>query len=126
MTRIIDTAAKRSLSAKLAAGFAISAMFALGISAVPANARGHYHYYNSGYYRTPPVVYGSPYGGILRWLTLLPCPAGGLRPEYRHKLAVCWHRHSVSSAKTRDGNGRQHCRSFSRMILRILHQSSGR
>ncbi len=63
MTRIIDTKSKRSLSAKLAARFAISAMLALGISAVPANASGHYHYYNGGYYRAPPIVYGSPYGG---------------------------------------------------------------
>ena len=38
MTRIIDTKSKRRLSAKLAAGFAISAMLALGTFAVPANA----------------------------------------------------------------------------------------
>jgi hypothetical protein len=61
MTRIIDTAPKRRLSAKLAAGLAISAMLALGTSAVPANARGYHHYYNGGYYRAPPVVYGSRY-----------------------------------------------------------------
>jgi hypothetical protein len=63
MTRIIDTVSKRRLSAKLAAGLAISAMLALGTSAAPANARTYHHYYNGGYYRAPPVVYGSPYGG---------------------------------------------------------------
>jgi hypothetical protein len=29
----------------------------------PAPARAYYHYYNGGYYRAPPVVYGAPYGG---------------------------------------------------------------
>jgi hypothetical protein len=66
MTRIIDTNAKRRLSARLAAGIAISAILALGTFAGSANAREDYHhhgYYNGGYYRAPPVVYGSPYGG---------------------------------------------------------------
>ena len=63
MTRIIDTTSKRSLSAKLAAGFAISALLAVGTLAAPANARAYYHYYNGGYYRAPPIVYGSPYRG---------------------------------------------------------------
>ncbi|HVC56877.1 MAG TPA: hypothetical protein VND95_13030 [Stellaceae bacterium] len=62
MTETIDTASKRRLSAKLAAGLAISAMLALGTSAVPAHARAYHHYYNGGYYRAPPVVYGSRYG----------------------------------------------------------------
>ena len=67
MTCIIDTKSKRRLSAKLAAGLAISAMLALGTFAAPANAqwdgyhRGYRHYWNGGYYRSPPVVYGSPY-----------------------------------------------------------------
>ena len=67
MTRIIDTKSKRRRSAKLAAGFVISAMLALGTAAVPANAewdsnhREHHHHWNGGYYRAPPVVYGSRY-----------------------------------------------------------------
>ncbi len=64
MTRIIDTTPQYRLSAKLAAGFAICALLALGIFAGSANARYYYHhYYNGGYYRAPPVVYGSPYRG---------------------------------------------------------------
>ena len=65
MTLIIDTNAKRRLSARLAAGIAISAILALGTFAGSANAYEyyHHHYYNGGYYRAPPVVYGSPYRG---------------------------------------------------------------
>jgi len=50
MTWIIDTKSKRRRSAKLAAGFVISAMLALGTFAVPANAewdgnhREHHHH----------------------------------------------------------------------------------
>jgi len=58
MTRSINTTSQR---AKLAAGIAISAMLALGTSGAPANARAYHHYYNGGYYRAPPVVYGSRY-----------------------------------------------------------------
>ena len=67
MTWIIDTKSKRRRAAKLAAGFVISAMLALGTLAVPAKAdwdgnhRGYHHTWNGGYYRAPPVVYGSPY-----------------------------------------------------------------
>jgi hypothetical protein len=70
MTHIIDTTSKRRLPAKLMAGVAISAILALGAFAVPANAeeRDHHgdrggHNWNGGYYRAPPVVYGSPYSG---------------------------------------------------------------
>ena len=69
MTQISHTGPKRHLSAKLAGGIAISAMLALGTFATPASAqwngynRGYYHNWNGGYYRAPPVVYGSPYGG---------------------------------------------------------------
>jgi hypothetical protein len=63
MTEIIDTTSKRALSAKLAAGVAIAAMLALGTFAGSADARAYHHYYNGGYYRAPPVVYGSPYRG---------------------------------------------------------------
>jgi hypothetical protein len=67
MTHIIDTNAKHRLSAKLMAGVAISAILALGAFAAPANAdwdgrHGYYNNWNGGYYRSPPVVYGSPYG----------------------------------------------------------------
>jgi hypothetical protein len=68
MTWIINTASKRRLSARLAAGLAISAILALGTFAGTANARdrdgdgGYRHNWNGGYYAAPPVVYGSPYG----------------------------------------------------------------
>ena len=69
MTQIIDTTSKRRLSAKLAAGLAIAAILALGTFAGSASAddnwrghRGYNHHWNGGYYRAPPVVYGSPYG----------------------------------------------------------------
>jgi len=83
MTCIINTKSKRSLSAGLAAGLAISAFFAVGTFAVPAKADGdrgyhrggEYHAYrgyrgwnrgwnrgwSGGYYRAPPIIYGSPY-----------------------------------------------------------------
>jgi hypothetical protein len=63
MTLIIDTSSKRRLSAKLAAGLAIAAILAVGTFSGSANARDYRgHYYNGGYYRSPPVVYGSSYG----------------------------------------------------------------
>jgi hypothetical protein len=69
MTRIIDTTSQRGLSARLAAGLAIAAILALGTFAGSASAddnwrehRGYNHHWNGGYYRAPPVVYGSPYG----------------------------------------------------------------
>ena len=68
MTQILDANPKRRPSAGLAAGAAISALLALGAFAGPANAdwndhhRGYHHNWNGGYYRAPPVVYGSSYG----------------------------------------------------------------
>ena len=69
MTWNTDTNSKRRLSARLAAGIAISAVLALGTFAAPANAQHNnpYNnwnggYYNGGYYNAPPVVYGSYYG----------------------------------------------------------------
>jgi hypothetical protein len=70
VTWIIATNSKRhplaKMPAKLAAGIAISALLALGTFAAPASAEdGHHrgdHNWNGGYYRAPPVVYGSPYG----------------------------------------------------------------
>jgi hypothetical protein len=68
MTWNIDSTSKRRPSAKLAGGIAISALLALGAFATPASAdwnndhRGYHHNWNGGYYRSPPVVYGSSYG----------------------------------------------------------------
>jgi hypothetical protein len=70
MTCNINTTSKRRLSRKLVAGVVVSAVLALGAYAAPANADWHGHHsrgesrsWNGGYYRAPPVVYGSPYGG---------------------------------------------------------------
>lgn len=65
MTQFTDTKPTGRRSAKLAAGFALSALLALGSFAAPANAEYHpgYHNWNGGYYHAPPVVYGSPYYG---------------------------------------------------------------
>jgi hypothetical protein len=75
MTWIVATTSKCRLSPKLTAGIAISALLALGNFVGSASAeqaerernRGHtdrdyHHNWNGGYYRAPPVVYGSPYG----------------------------------------------------------------
>jgi hypothetical protein len=69
MTCTIATTSKRRLSANLAAGAAISALLAFGTFLAPASAEwdgyhrgGYNHNWNGGYYRAPPVVYGSPYG----------------------------------------------------------------
>jgi len=65
MTWIIGTKSHRRLSARLVGGIAIVALLAFSAFA-PANAewrndnRGHN--WGGGYYRAPPVVYGSPYG----------------------------------------------------------------
>ena len=124
MTWIIDTKSKRRLSAKLAAGVAISAMLALGTFAAPANAdgdgdhRGYHHNWNGGYYRAPPVVYGSPYGRLLRLAVL--CAAGGLRPRRRHQLCRDQHRHSLSCIPIRNGDGRQQCRPFASLGRRTV------
>ncbi len=75
MTCIIDTKSKRHLSAKLAAGLAISAFLVLGTFVASANAqphRGDHHRggdhrgdrghgdWGGGYYPAPPVVYAAP------------------------------------------------------------------
>jgi hypothetical protein len=67
MTWIIGSTPKRGLAAKLVGGLAISAVLALGAFVGTAHAewrdgdhRGHN--WGGGYYRAPPVVYGSPYG----------------------------------------------------------------
>jgi len=66
-----DTKPKRRSSAVLVAGIILSATVALGTFSGTANAehrddhRGHdWHRgggWGGGYYRAPPVVYGSPY-----------------------------------------------------------------
>ena len=84
MTWIIDTKSKRRRAAKLAVGFVISAMLALGALAVPAKAdwdgnhRGYHHNWNGGYYRAPPVVMArdtaramARHTTIRRWFTAL-------------------------------------------------------
>jgi hypothetical protein len=65
MTQFTDTKPTGRWPAKLAAGFALSALLALGSFAAPANAEHYqgYHNWNGGYYNAPPVVYGSPYNG---------------------------------------------------------------
>jgi len=69
MTQGIDTVSKRLLSVTLVGSAALSALLILGAFATPASAdwdRGRDHDYrhswNGGYYHSPPVVYGSPYG----------------------------------------------------------------
>ena len=66
MTWINGTISKRHLSAKLVGGFALAAVLALGSFAGSAHAewRGDHrgHNWGGGYYRAPPVVYGSAYG----------------------------------------------------------------
>lgn len=68
MACIIDTKSKPRLPAVRAAELLLGAMFAVGAFAGSASAdehwngnRGYYHGWNGGYYRAPPVVYGSPY-----------------------------------------------------------------
>jgi hypothetical protein len=79
MTCIIDTGSKRRLSAKLAAGVALSAFLVLGTFVASANAQpphrddhrggdnrgwnqngGGHGWGGGGYYAAPPVVYGGP------------------------------------------------------------------
>ena len=65
MTRIIGTRSEHRLWAKLAGGIAIAAILAVGT--FPGSGIAQYNNYyngqysNGGYYRAPPVVYGSPY-----------------------------------------------------------------
>ena len=71
MTRIIESNSKRRLTAVLAAGAMLAAVFA--ITAVPGSANandrdrgGHRDWHRGGgwgggYYGAPPVVYGTPY-----------------------------------------------------------------
>jgi hypothetical protein len=63
MTQSTDTKSTGRWSARLAVGFALSAVLALGSFAAPAHADYYhgYHNWDGGYYRAPPVVYGSPY-----------------------------------------------------------------
>jgi hypothetical protein len=67
MAWIILAKSKRHVSAGLAAGVIVAATVALGTFPGSANAewrrdehRGYHHNWNGGYYRSPPVVYGSP------------------------------------------------------------------
>jgi hypothetical protein len=78
MTCIIDTESKNRLSAKLAAGVALSAFLVLGAFVATASAQPHrddhrgggergwnqngggHGWGGGGYYAAPPVVYGGP------------------------------------------------------------------
>jgi hypothetical protein len=68
MTESVCITSKNRSSARFAGAAAISALLALGAFATPASADwngdhgGYHHNWNGGYYRAPPVVYGSPYG----------------------------------------------------------------
>jgi hypothetical protein len=65
----IVTTSKRLVPAAVAAGVIFTVALALSGFAGPASAEEHgrehrdYHHrdWNGGYYRAPPVVYGSPY-----------------------------------------------------------------
>jgi hypothetical protein len=67
MACIIEIASKPRQSAVRAAGLLLGAVVAVGAFAGSADAqywngnRGYNHGWNGGYYRAPPVVYGSPY-----------------------------------------------------------------
>lgn len=61
----------KTRAARLAAGIAVCAVAALGMTAGTAQARwdhpehnwyGYHHGWSGGYYGAPPVVYGDPYG----------------------------------------------------------------
>jgi hypothetical protein len=67
MTWSNDTTSRRRLSARLVGSLSVAAVLALGALAGSAHAewrgddhRGHN--WGGGYYRAPPLVYGSPYG----------------------------------------------------------------
>jgi hypothetical protein len=67
MPRIANTKSKRHWSAGVTVGVMLAATLALGTFTGSASADDHrdrdYHHrdWNSGYYRAPPVVYGTPY-----------------------------------------------------------------
>ena len=69
MARAIDTRSEYRLAAKVTAALMLAALFAFGtfIGSAGAQGRGNenrdkHHYWNGGYYRAPPIIYGSPYG----------------------------------------------------------------
>ena len=69
MTWLIKTKSAHRPSVKLMAGVALCAISLISAFASSASAEGRgndrrddHHYWNGGYYRAPPVVYGSPYG----------------------------------------------------------------
>jgi hypothetical protein len=69
MTRIIDAQSKWRSVAGYAAGVLLTAALAFGTFTGSAGARERgwehrdyrHHDWNGGYYRAPPVIYGSPY-----------------------------------------------------------------
>ena len=69
MATLFGTKSKRWRTVMFATGLALSALAGLGTFTGSAEAQGHgrghgnRHYWNGGYYRAPPVIYGSPYRG---------------------------------------------------------------
>ena len=68
MARIINTKSARRRKATFVAGLVLCTLFALasftGSADAQGRGRGHrdyHHNWNGGYYRAPPVIYGSPY-----------------------------------------------------------------
>ena len=67
MTCMINTKSKRRLSTRFAAVLLATVSISIGTFEGSASAdegwghRGYDHGWNGGYYRAPPVVYGSPY-----------------------------------------------------------------
>jgi hypothetical protein len=70
MAWINDAKAKRRRTARVAAGVILTATLAFGTFTGDANAegrgrehwdRGNHREWRGGYYRAPPVIYGSPY-----------------------------------------------------------------
>jgi len=69
MTWLTKTNSAHRTSMKLVAGAALCAISVLSAFAGTASAQGrgndrrdNHHSWNGGYYRAPPVIYGSPYG----------------------------------------------------------------
>ena len=69
MAWMTTTTSTRRVSARRAAALALGGLLALAALAPSADAQGRYYEHrgrdrnwNGGYYRAPPLVYGSPYG----------------------------------------------------------------
>ena len=91
MTNSIHTASKRHSPAAMTAGIILTAALAFGTFAAPASAqhRGWERHdtrrndWNGGYYRRPPVVYGTPYSTPYYAPPLIYGPGIGLNFNFR-------------------------------------------